>query len=100
MPETAETVKFFASADEAVSWLLDELKSYMIKECKPDDPVWNDWRAARDLLEAGPYAALEFYADPEIVIGHIVDGKIVASDDHGQRARTALAGARGEKADG
>ncbi len=34
--------------------------------------------------------ALKYYADPEIVIGRIVDGKIVGDSNGGETARTAL----------
>ena len=49
-------------------------------------------------INAELLAALEYYADQDIVIGHIIEGKIVASDDHGHRARAAIAKAKPVKA--
>ena len=57
--------------------------------------------AERDRLKAintELLAALEYYAGQNIVIGHIIEGKIVASDAHGHRARAAIAKAKPNKA--
>ena len=42
-------------------------------------------------INADLLAALEFYANPDIVIGRIIDGKIVAEPENNETARAAIA---------
>lgn len=45
-------------------------------------------------INADLLVALEFYADPDIVIGRIIDGKIVAEPENNETALAAITKAK------
>ena len=54
------------------------------------DANWRHSAVAAEALSRDMRVALEFYADPELIIGHIVDGKIVADMNGNAKASAAL----------